>query len=678
MSDIDRATRFLRAIWRLHRNSGTAYVCVKENDGRFRNFPITVLHDGGMARERLTAFLHEAEGDLYFTPNLFKAKGRRPDNVLPGRLLYADLDEVDPRALDVRPTVAWMSSPGRYQALWVLSRVIEPRHLAALGKRLVYHTGADKDSWALNKVLRIPGTHNYKYEDAPLVHMLWSGGPDYHPADLVRGLPKVSSAPGSTGSALPDLPNTTAAHLRKRYARKLSRRARKLLTVRTVLQSEDRSARLWELENLCLDAGMTPEETLIVVQASAYNKYAGQRREVRILWTEIQKAARHRSASVSQHRRDGGDVEAGSPDPGLGTGDEGNDDEPTDDDTPRTRALSPTRLSKYLARDVRPPSWLVEQMWGRAAHGVWAGDFKTYKSTLLMDLAVSVASGRPFLGQFDVHRTGSVLYIQEENSHGFMHDRLHRIVQSKGLGNTVHTNGRPRNTLLEFGHDLDLHLLNLTGFDLTNPGHMRGLDEWAAAHKPALIILDPLYRLAPGVDENIAAEMAPILNPLADISNQRDCAIILAHHYNKPNAGNATMRSGHRISGTSVFSRWWESSVYAERAGDSNDYRIKFHNEHREHGSAEPQEVSVEMTADPDTYAIHLADVSDATPDDDEPDNDDAGLKLDSRNTRVAVRTVRSRLGLAHSRDAQRVLKAKGYTLSKSGNKLYAYPPERG
>ena len=64
-----------------------------------------------------------------------------------------DLDEVRPYSLDLEPTIAVKTSPGRYQALWRCNRSVSDE----LAKALVYNVGADKDSWARNKVLRIPG-----------------------------------------------------------------------------------------------------------------------------------------------------------------------------------------------------------------------------------------------------------------------------------------------------------------------------------------------------------------------------------------------------------------------------------------------------------------------------------------------------------------------------------------
>jgi hypothetical protein len=52
-----------------------------------------------------------------------------------------------------------------------------------------------------------------------------------------------------------------------------------------------RSERLWELECLLLEAGVPPEEALILVRDSVWNKFCGQRRELPQFWAEVQKGA---------------------------------------------------------------------------------------------------------------------------------------------------------------------------------------------------------------------------------------------------------------------------------------------------------------------------------------------------------------------------------------------------
>jgi hypothetical protein len=55
--------------------------------------------------------------DLYFCVTGFDRGCRRKQNALGGHFLFADLDAVNPRRIARRPTVAFRTSPGRYQAL---------------------------------------------------------------------------------------------------------------------------------------------------------------------------------------------------------------------------------------------------------------------------------------------------------------------------------------------------------------------------------------------------------------------------------------------------------------------------------------------------------------------------------------------------------------------------------
>src|SRR5690606_39571048 len=60
------------------------------------------------------------------------------------------------------------------------------------------------------------------------------------------------------------------------------------------------------------------------------------------------------------------------------------------------------------------PGWLIEGFWTRRSHGIIAGEPKTFKSTIALDMAVSVASGTKFLGKFKRSERGPVLMVQNE------------------------------------------------------------------------------------------------------------------------------------------------------------------------------------------------------------------------------------------------------------------------
>lgn len=125
-------------------------------------------------------------GDVYFCPNLFSRPRRRKGLVLPSCWLYADLDTVRPPSRQsggtssvedapaLEPTIAWESSPGRYQALWHIDKFLPEEAHSQVNRKLTYALGADKGGWDITQVLRVPGTTNHKYDAKPEVKLLWA------------------------------------------------------------------------------------------------------------------------------------------------------------------------------------------------------------------------------------------------------------------------------------------------------------------------------------------------------------------------------------------------------------------------------------------------------------------------------------------------------------------------
>jgi hypothetical protein len=309
-----------------------------------------------------------------------------------------------------------------------------------------------------------------------------------------------------------------------------------------------------------LDAGVSPEETLILVRETVWNKYAGERRELDQLWVEVLKAKNHVSESK----------------------------------------LSPTAVlrdklqtySDFISTPVPGEIWTVEGVWSHDAHGLIAGEPKTFKSFIATDLAVSVASGTKFLGQFEVPETGPVIMIQEENTPSMMKDRFEKIVNARGIGESASVSGNGSNGVLEMkaAQELPIFIMNNGQFNLTDEDHMALLEELIKTHKPKLLVLDPLYLMTPGVDENSSSAMTPVLRDLLYLKQAHKLGILIVHHYNKPRA-DEDRHPGNRIAGSNVFYRWFESALYLEKGKSPGEVRMTA--EHR--GSAPRGGVNLEF-----------------------------------------------------------------------------------
>lgn len=85
------------------------------------------------------------------------------------------------------------------------------------------------------------------------------------------------------------------------------------------------------------------------------------------------------------------------------------------------------RVSEFLDNEPLPRAWLLDKLLPCGVVGLLAAGGGTGKSFLLLQLAICIATGRPFLG-LSVSSPGSVLLICGEDERDELHRRLWQIV----------------------------------------------------------------------------------------------------------------------------------------------------------------------------------------------------------------------------------------------------------
>lgn len=247
------------------------YFCIssKSRNGKWRDhfFTRSKFHE-------IKPFIDaNLDKDLYWCPHGFSQPRRLKECAELPSLLWADLDEADPRTMKPMPSIAWESSPGRYACLWRLTGIMTEE----VNRRLTYLVDADPGGWDLTQVLRIPGTKNYKYPTAPKVRLLWVDGPEYSLEDIRKLLPtEAAEGKGNKG-------------LYRKYEKGLSPWARKALMGGKVEKGK-RSEVFWRLTHELLEAGADSSEIFELIKASPWNKFKGRDREDEQLRREIDKA----------------------------------------------------------------------------------------------------------------------------------------------------------------------------------------------------------------------------------------------------------------------------------------------------------------------------------------------------------------------------------------------------
>ena len=476
------------------------------------------------------------QGSIYWCPTVFiKPRGLK-ENVEPKiNVLWADLDEVHPSELELKPTIAWESSPGRYQCLWLLKKPIKAEKAENINRDITYTIGADKGGWDLTQVLRIPGLRNWKYKNGPKGRLMWDDGRVYSPKQITRWLLERNDSRGSEESFDGDEGlSEDVINILRRYSKSLDKRVYELFfTPEEDVSVGERSDRLWELECLLAEAGVSIRDSIQLVKLSPWNKFKGRRNEDEQIENEVFKA-REKVGAVGTKQA-------------INLGPEGRI-------TARWESYD-----RILGTKKKKPEWLIEGVWQKESHGFVAGEPKTYKSVITTDIAVSVASGEPFLGKFEVHNSGPVLIVQEENHPYLVQDRLRKIAGSRGLlKGKVTTTGR--NILrVKFPPVLPIEFLNQYGFDLTNEEDRKLIQKKVEQVKPVLVIFDPLYLMLGNVDENSAKDLRPVLNWLLELRYAYSTGIMLVHHWNK---GGVSSRGGQRMLGSTTLHAWVESALY--------------------------------------------------------------------------------------------------------------------
>jgi AAA domain len=248
-------------------------------------------------------------------------------------------------------------------------------------------------------------------------------------------------------------------------------------------------------------------------------------------------------------------------------------------------ALLPTSPAHQLER--RPPErrWLIETLWAAQAVGIVGGEPKCCKSFLALDLALAVASGTPCLRRFPPTQTGRVLLYAAEDALHVVRQRLHGIALAAGVDFAA----------------LDIQVITALSLRLDLLADQDRLRATVDTLRPTLLVLDPFVRLH-RIDENVAADVAPVLGYLRELQRHSSCAVLLVHHARK---GAAHLRAGQALRGSSELHAWGDSNLYLRRHGPT----LRLTVEHRAAPGLDG--LVLELRACEDALALHLVDAAD-------------------------------------------------------------------
>jgi hypothetical protein len=185
---------------------------------------------------------------------------------------------------------------------------------------------------------------------------------------------------------------------------------------------------------------------------------------------------------------------------------------------------------------------------------VFAAEDKAGKTWAILDLALSVAAGAPWLGHYPCPPSGRVLVFLGEGGERAMVRRLRAVASAKAI------------ELAELA-ELGLLRLCLRVPTLTSGEDLATIERELADRPAALVVVDPLY-LAVGhatSGANLYA-MGAVLSAIQGVCQAAGAALVVVTHWNKTGEGSGF----NRISGVGpgAWGRVLASAGVAHRATD--------------------------------------------------------------------------------------------------------------
>jgi hypothetical protein len=324
------------------------------------------------------------KANVYFCPHGFSAPKKLAENAVLPWMLWADIDAGDITLYP--PHVLIQSSRGRWQGLvW-----INQEWSVGVARGYTQAVKADSGCWNLTRVLRVPGTRNWKRggervrlfrNENRWEHKIYQGNEWGEVAELVSSL-KTGDWGGDEGSL------DEANELWTGYQENVPRWARRIYYEKVKAET-DRSVKIWNLARGLREAGMSLEEIYKVLHwHPRLNKFENRPGQLR---KDIEKGA----SQVLLVHEGGKEGKKGKI---------------------KVRLRKEARLiltNKEFVEGFVPPDYLIDGVLQQGYLYALTGRTGAGKSALMLLIIQSVSGGLD-IGEHEV-RQGKVLYLAGEN-----------------------------------------------------------------------------------------------------------------------------------------------------------------------------------------------------------------------------------------------------------------------
>jgi hypothetical protein len=218
----------------------------------------------------------------------------------------------------------------------------------------------------------------------------------------------------------------------------------------------------------------------------------------------------------------------------------------TDRTIPETPRFVLLRSSEEVLDKMERPRYIVDGVLVEGQPAVIGGRTKTLKTSIAVDLVLSLGSGKDFLGQWP-SRKRKVAFWSGESGAATIMETAQRVAKAK---------------------QIDLADCSvLWGFDLPKlalDDHLAHMEEVITSREINVAVIDPLYLSllsmeTAGKASNVFA-MGSLLQPLGELGQRTKCTFIVLHHFRKsgvPNPEDPATLEELSQSGISEWARQW-------------------------------------------------------------------------------------------------------------------------
>lgn len=486
------------------------HVGLLASSGQFNNGTITL----GEIDEFITEYKDDYNVFMCYAP--IEGDGRLLENAKPTRFLVADIDGAEiPK--EFQPSYYWETSPNKYQGLWISDKVIAPKDYEVLAHAMVKKFKFDSASDIVH-LYRIPTTVNHKYATPQEVSEPKGDGVVYRRQDIFEILEYDKYKKGTKKKKVKSkrIPNKdyNLEELYKKYE------------VKPLVDREitDRSSYVYAIAKALYEQGAKSSEVKFIVMSTNQDKW--DRDEIdKVLLRIKSKTKRRKKVSSSVN-------------------------------------ISEDEVHIIGINDVKEgehgEEWLIEGLWEYDSVGLIVAPPKSYKSTLITNMAVAVASGNPFDGRKVIQ--GGVLILQGENS---------LVAEKSRMMNIAGTT------------DLPIYYVQSS----INLDNIEVLKRTIIENNIKMLVIDPLYLLFGSGNMNLQVDVTPKLRTLTELRKETGCSIILVHHTRKTDG--STDLSTSDINGSGFFEGWYESLIMLQPPRRTVVRKVKMFNRFRNHMGSE-------------------------------------------------------------------------------------------